>query len=212
MIVGGCSYSGTVGNAVVASVSHNGSTAGWSQVIDTPDATNTTHLFLWRKVAVDVVSATVVVTFAGGCTELAANALSAYDVHQTTPMGTPVGIDGGTIASPGTATSNVAAATDDLVYDIVYSYGGITSGVTVGAGQAQRANAVVITYAGARTVFGASTEPGATTVTMSWTLTGDTEDVYWMQVSCAIKVAAAAVTYIPRSFMLNQAVKRAALY
>jgi hypothetical protein len=47
---------------------------------------------------------------------------------------------------------------------------------------------------------------------MSWTLTGDTEDVYWMQVSCAIKVAAAAVTYIPRSFMLNQAVKRAALY
>jgi hypothetical protein len=194
MVVGGTSYSATGANGAVSTVSHNGSTTGWNSVISQVSGDGLQRVFIWRKVAVDVVSATVVVTFVGECTEIGVNAMSVYDVHQTTPMGTAVGIDGGTIASPGTATINVSGETNDLVYDVVYSYGGTTSIITVGAGQTQRMNNIIATYGGARSTLGVSTEAGATTVTMSWDLSGDTDDVYWMMVGCAIKVAAAVTS------------------
>lgn len=187
MLVGCASYDGTVAESAISSISHNGSTTGWASVITElgPGATND-RASIWRKVAPDAVNATVVVTMGGTCSEIGANALSVYDVDQTTPIGTPASAEG-TTSSP--ATVNVSSATGEMVYDAVYQYGGLTGTGTEGAGQTPRANAIVRTYAGARTLFFASTEPGAPTVTMSWALSSPSE---WVIVACPIKATAAA--------------------
>jgi len=185
MLVGCASYDPTAGDSLISTINHNGSTAGWASVItDTGPGATTDRSSIWRKVAPDVATATVVVTVGGTCNELGANALSVYDVDQTTPIAGAVSAEG--TASP--ASRTVAAVTNDLVYDAVYSYGALTHVGVVGASQTQRANNVVATYGGARTLFLASTEPGVTTTTMSWTITDSDE---WVQTACAIKAAAA---------------------
>ena len=210
MLVGQAAYDSAAGDTVISTINHNGSTAGWASVItDTGPGGTTNRASIWRKIAPDAVSSTVVVTCVGTCTELAANALSVYDVDQTTPTAGAVAAEG--TSSP--ATGNVSAATDDLVYDATYFYGASqTWTVAEGAGQTARANLNIITYSGAASKIGCSTEPGAATVTMSWANdTGAMEE--WVKVACAIKVAAAAPpSFVPRPFRLTQAVHRAATY
>ena len=191
MLVGFISYDSTAGDSVIASVSHNGSTTGWASVItELGPGSTTDRASIWRKVAPDAVTATVVITTGGTCSELGGNALSVYGVDQTTPIAGATSAEG-TTSQP---SLNVAAATGDLVYDVMYAYGGLTDSGVAGASQIERTNAIVYTYIGAQTLVLASTEPGAATVTMSWTLTNITE---WVQVACAIKAAAGGVTRYP---------------
>lgn len=210
MVVGVAAWSETAGDTVVSTISHNSSTAGWASVInDLGPGAGTNRCSIWRKVAPAVVSSTVVVTMVGTCAELGANALSVWDVNQTTPIGTAASAEGFG-DDPLTATVNVTAATGDLVYDVVdaYSQSGEVVG-TVGALQTQRANTVLVDYGSVRTMMFVSTEPGAATTTMSWSLTNGT-DSQFLTVACPIKMVAAVVP--PRPRMLTQAVHRAAIH
>lgn len=102
----------------------------------------------------------IVVTMSGNVFDFGAGAISYTDVHQTVPLGTAVTAIGTSV----TPSVTVSAAVGDLVTDgLVIVHGGTLS---VGAGQTSRWNAptanAFIKYAG-------STEPGAASVTMSWT-------------------------------------------
>ena len=121
-----------------------------------------TRVEIWRLIAPNSGSATVTVTmsaaavFGGGATSFA-------DVDQGTPLGT--------FASAGNNTTTpsitLASAAGELVFDTVGARGDATT-LTVGAGQTQQWN-----YATGSTpndvIGGGSTEPGAASVTMSWT-------------------------------------------
>jgi uncharacterized repeat protein (TIGR01451 family) len=90
---------------------------------------------------------------------IAAGAASFTGVSQTTPLGAFTGSS----ASSGSASISVSSATGELVFDSISS--GNTP--TVGASQTQRWNLLQGTIAG-----GASTQPGAASVTMAWTVGG----------------------------------------
>jgi|GEM_PF-4853465 len=99
-------------------------------------------------------------------------------VDQTTPLGTCV-----TRSAWSTPISvDVSSASGELVFDTFIAF---EDPLTVGAGQTQRWNVVQGT-----TNRGASTEPGAATVTMSWTPEGG-----YAIVAVPIKPAPAAVYY-----------------
>jgi hypothetical protein len=88
-------------------------------------------------------------------------------VHQTTPLGTFA-----TATGAGTPASvAVSSATGELVFDTLAVNDGGSKQPAVGGGQTQRWNV----FPTSGSVWGAgSTEPGAATVTMSWTNTPDT--------------------------------------
>jgi len=119
---------------------------------------------MWRLVNPPSGTANVVVTLSGQA-KAVCGATSWTGVHQTTPLGTFVSATGSTNAP----TVNASSATNEVVQDTVAAQGTVTA--TVGAGQTQRWNAGTSGQAAATNVRGAgSTEPGAATVTMSYSL------------------------------------------
>jgi len=101
---------------------------------------------------------------------------------------------------------NVSAAVNDLVYDVMYFYDeDETVTLTPGAGQTERAESTITLYGGAaRSLIAASTEAGAATVTMSWTLTNSFYYEFAL-VGCALK---AAVTGAATRYPFRQGVWR----
>jgi len=200
MLVGVAAWDASTTDSAISSVSHNGSTTGWaSKITEVGPFTATDRASIWGKTAPDVVSATVVVTVGGTCSELAANALSAYGVDQTTPLGTAVSSEGG----GATATVTVSdAGNDDLIYDVLYASGTSVTGVA-GADQTERANN---TIAGAGNRILASTQPGSTDDVMSWAITvGAGRE--WVQCAVAMKASTGppATSLVIRRQALNQA-------
>ena len=131
---------------------------------------------LWRLTAPATGANDVAITMNGGGVNIVGCAISLTGVDQTTPVGTGATATGAT--SP--ATVNVSSATDEMVVDIV---GVENQTATAGAGQTDRCNALADINRGA-----GSTEAGAGTVTMSWTLGADAA---WAIVGVSAKVAAA---------------------
>lgn len=120
----------------------------------------------------------VTVNFAGTNDASSLAVVTATSVDQTTPFGTPATATGNST----TPSVNVSAAVDDLVVDNVVYVG--TGAATAGAGQTGRtANANVAGEFGHAT----STESGAATVTMSWTIASGN----WAIGGIAFKPAAA---------------------
>lgn len=204
LLVGWGGWDSTPTDLVLSSITHNSSTAGWSQVHLRTDG-NGDRAAIHRKVAPSAVSSTVVVTMVGTCQSLGAHALSVHDVDQTTPTAGATGAD----VSGGAITVNVTAATDDLVYDFTYCYGDGNFAFAPGAGQTERADILVTDYVGDTTRVAASTEAGAATVTMSWSASVG-EIISGVMAACAIKAAAVVEPHIPRPFRLTQAMHRAA--
>lgn len=101
-------------------------------------------------------------------------AVSYTGVNQTTPMGTAATANGS-----GTGpTVNVSATSLDLVVDGLMGFvTGSAVSATVGASQTQRANLADTNTDGS--VAAQSSEPGATTVTMSWTLSVSSDWHIW---------------------------------
>jgi hypothetical protein len=126
----------------------------------------------------------VVVTYSSNVAGAIGGAVSFTGAHQTTLTGTQVQADG--VAGP--ATVNVSSAADEIVCDVVLKNG--TDTITVGADQAERWN-VDIGASGLHN-GGGSTEPGAGTVTMSWTFSG----TVWIIAAVAVKPAAAGTNEI----------------
>jgi hypothetical protein len=117
---------------------------------------------------------TLAVNFTGNTT-VYVGVLPLTGVHQTTPIGTPVTSQGGGITSRSVV---VTSTVGELVADVL----GLcdSAGLTVGAGQ-------TVSYTNDR--VHASTEPGAASVTMSWTWTSSD---CGMIVATPFKPAAAA--------------------
>ena len=116
---------------------------------------------IWGLAAPDVTTANVVVTLAGApAVGGIAGVMSFTGVSQSDPYGTVVS----DIVANTTPSVDVTSATGELVFDTIALHG--PSSLTVGAGQTLKwRDATSLTG-------GASTEPGAGTVTMSWSIAG----------------------------------------
>jgi hypothetical protein len=123
----------------------------------------------------------VVVTLSDADAELSSGAMAFTGVDQTTPLATQATATG--TASP--ATVDVSSATDDVVVDNVCT--GFSS-MVVGANQTSRWEQESI---GRGTAGSGSTEAGAGTVTMSWTLTAGFDNG-WTIGAVPIKMSGAA--------------------
>ncbi len=137
---------------------------------------------VWRLIAPPTGTASIIVTLAGA-DSAAIGAISYTGVDQTTP------IDGVTSAHDTTQTSGVTitSATNDLVQDVFVSLSPGAS--TVGAGQTSR----WVRQMATTTHYGhGSTEPGAASVVMSWTMTQDSTK--WVQIGSNINVAGTVVS------------------
>jgi len=121
-------------------------------------------------------------------------ATSFCGVHQSTPIGTPNGNDDDGLGTT-PATVDVASAGGELVIDAVYGKTGDL--MTAGAGQTQQWQS---SPSGSHR-FAQSTEAGAGTVTMSWTLPGSNET--WGIVAMSLKPSAAAGGVTPRRALMG---------
>jgi hypothetical protein len=153
-------------NETVSSVTYNGTSLTF---VGSATYSNDARVEIWQLVAPDTGTNNVVITFSDRLTYGAvAGVMTFTGVDQITPLGTFVGASD---SSAGPATVDVSSATNELVFDTV-SCETCTS-LTVGGGQTQRWN---LSQSGQSAMGAGSTEPGAATVTMSWTL-GSSD--YW---------------------------------
>ncbi len=147
---------------------------GLTQLVNYSEAGDNAHVELWYLVA-PATGANDIIFSQNGANDVVGGATSWTGVDQSTPFG-PTATANGT-ASP--ATVDVTSASGEVVVDVVAARNAAT--LTVGAGQTQRWNLGVGVIDG-----GGSTEPGAATVTMSWTLTGTFE---WAIAGASLKPA-----------------------
>lgn len=126
-------------------------------------------LELWQLVAPAIGTNNVEVTLSDPPDRSqAVGAMSFTGVDQSTPLGTPV--SGGGTGSDNLTSLIVASAVADLVIDgVAEQPDGAFGTLTVGAGQTERYKEP---NPGNRVRTSGSTEPGAASVTMSWTFTG----------------------------------------
>ena len=141
------------------------------------------RMHLWQLVAPATGANNVVITMSGGGVAIVGIAVSYTGVHQTTSLGTFASASGNSTA----VTVDIASAVNDLVIDCVGTDGAGTPTLTVGAGQTQRGNADA-----GNTLGAGSTEPGAATVTMSWTRSAA---AVWATGGVSIKPAAGGTQF-----------------
>ena len=143
-----------------------------------------TGAHIWYRVAPDVATGNVVITFSGS-THAAATVLSLYNVDQSTPFGTAVK---GTGTSTGAQPSlDVTTTVGDLVIDVVAGESSVLSSV---AGTDQ--NEMTDSASGGHAYHTATRKYAQrTTTTMSETLTGYDA---WAHVAAGVKAAAGGGT------------------
>lgn len=139
---------------------------------------------IWELIAPTVETADIVVTVDAHAANSAivVGAMSFAGVHQTVPTS----VLSSAVGNGTTPSLDISSASDELVFDTMALESSVTG--SVGSGQTERWSiGVNTTY----DTWGAgSTEPGAASVTMSWSHgTGD----WWAIGAVAIKPAAAAV-------------------
>ncbi|OGY21383.1 MAG: hypothetical protein A2113_04320 [Candidatus Woykebacteria bacterium GWA1_44_8] len=143
----------------VTGVTYNGTAStqiGWSETID-----NYFRIYLFRLVAPSIGTHSVVVTFSGQTSYIAAGATSWFGVHQTTPTGPFAAAHGFTSSI---ASVSVNSAIGEVVVDVL---GAIPNPVvTAGSNQIGRWN----TTDGYTRGAGSSEQSSGPSVTMSWTL------------------------------------------
>lgn len=166
----------TGGGGDVVAVTWN-TTETWTQ-IDSIAQGGLTRTALWYLVPVTTGTHDVVITYVFD-QDFAAGIVAITGGNLVTPIGTPANGQN----SSGAASIDVTAATDDLVIDAVV-WNANNNGA-VGAGQTQRVDQL----GGSSAIYlRMSTEPGATTTTMSWADAG----VDYGQIGVAVKAAPAA--------------------
>jgi len=162
----------------ISSVTYNGvalTEAGFSK-------SGLSYCGLWYLIAPATGTHNVVITFAGvGSPRISAGVVSRIGVDQTTPIGTVAA----TTLTTGQPTVNVSSATDEVVVDVVGVHADAT--FTVGANQTSR---WVAPTTGTMSAAG-SEEPGAATVTMSWT--ASSTGSFWRIVAMPIKPDASTI-------------------
>ena len=179
----------------VSSVTYNGLAL---TLVGTAASTTNTRVEIWRRIAPSTGTNDVVITFSGNLRYGArAGVMTFTGVHQTTPLGTFAGANGNSV---GPVTVNVTSAATDLVFDTVgcASDGStLCTSLTVGAGQTQRWNLFALDAGstGEQLRAAGSTEPGAASVTMSWTIAPATA-VPWAIGAVPIKPSGASAPVV----------------
>lgn len=123
----------------------------------------------------------------------AAGAISFTGVDQTTPLGTPATATG----NSATPSVSVTSATGEMAYDsIVSTTGGLV--YTAGAGQTER-------HAANNPAFDvrlrSSTEAGAATVVMDWSVTGAFQ---WASIGVSVMPSAGTATQLREVYPIQQ--------
>lgn len=175
LIVGISSGGAGGGAATITGVTYN----GVSMTSIGSVSVGAARVWQYQLIAPATGANTIAVTLNGGVNaEWNAGGVSFTNVNQTTAVGTPATANG-TDATP---TVNVSSAATEIVIDTIsWSLASWDLG-TVGAGQTQRWNSNV----GGGDTFGAgSTETGAATTTMSWTLDAAADN--WVSIAVAVK-------------------------
>lgn len=148
------------GNAVT-SLTYNGTPL--IPVGSQQGASGKNRVEIWRLTAPASGSGNIVVTWSGGSADVVGGSASFTGVDPSSPLGPFVSAEG--TSNPVTVT--LGSAPGDVVFDTAALEAQALS-MTVGAGQTQRWNAATGS-GGSNVIGGASTEPGAASVTMSWT-------------------------------------------
>jgi uncharacterized repeat protein (TIGR01451 family) len=146
---------------------------------DGGSGSNDRRMEMWRLINPPVGTATVSVTFSSSAKAVIGSA-SFFGVNQTTPNGSFVSAG----ASTNLATLTVPSAAGELVIDCMAVQGNAAT-ATVGAGQTQFWNDYSRSNGGA-VVGCSSTEPGASSVAMTWNLSGAD---YWVTGAVSLKPA-----------------------
>ncbi len=157
MLVGVSLWQSGNSGRVVTSVAYGAQGLTFVGASDDPD--NQARIEIWRLLAPATGTANVVVTLTQASATVMVGVMTFDGVNQSTPLGAFAGAD----ATSGTPTVDVSSAVDELVFDVIGSDESIGQVLSVGAGQTERWN-----YSGSEISGGGSTEPGAATVTMSW--------------------------------------------
>lgn len=157
LLVVGCAINSGA-SAAVSGVTYNGvaMTSAGAAVMDGGN----TEVSLWYLVAPATGANNIVVSISGTISGIAAGGTSFTGVDQATPVGTYASANG----NSSTASVSVSSESGGMVIDIAGCF--ITRTLSVGSGQTQRFN----TSGGFVVVGAGSTEPGASSVTMSWSL------------------------------------------
>lgn len=158
-------------NVTVSSVTYGGTAL--TLVIYQPGYYSDEKSYIYQLVAPVSGAADVVVTLSSSAGTVV-GVMTFTGVNQTTPLGTPAGNTG----SGSLVTVDISSGANELVFDTLMVY---PRTLTVGAGQTERWDITDTNCKGA-----ASTEPGAATVTMSWTLGSSTS---WGTCGVSIKPA-----------------------
>ncbi len=148
---------------------------------------------LWRLVAPAIGTATITVTFSDDVDSAVGGAISLTGVHQTTPTGTFAGGGG----SSGTPSATVASASRDMVLGVMAIKGKNNNAVTPGVGQIERWNNETGNDDNKDTIGVGSTAPGATSVTMTWSVVSEEQ---WAAGAVSLKPAVPPTLVTLRSF------------
>lgn len=187
------------GPKTVSTVTYGGQALTFAAGVTAFAANNEHRNEIWYLINPPTGANNVIVTWSGSISAARAAAGAYVDTHQTTPVGTAANASG-TTATP---TVAVSSASGELVIDLVNFYLNTAGAVTFGAGQTQEflLNQGVSNQSG-----GGSSEPGAASVTMSWTLP---QSEQWATLGIPLKPAAAGAVVPPRLIQRGQAVPRA---
>ena len=172
-----------LGQTSVSSVTYGGAALARVTGLTPPNQAGGGLVDIWYRLAPVEGTANIVVTLADVHAILLTGAVDFTGVDQTTPFGTPATATG----TAATITVNVSSATGELVVDAVKAFRTGHTALSPGADQTEQFDI----NSGATDSHAASTEAGATTVTMSWTYTdGVATDYAWAIAGVALKPAA----------------------
>ena len=149
-------------NETVSSVAYGGQAL---TLIGTVQDAKNEEVELWSLVAPNVGTANIVVNVSGATT-FAVGATDYLGVDQSAPLGTLTSASG----KSATPTVTVTSAAGELVIDTVSVQGDMYPISPSGAGQTQLWNADSGGHSGGDAVGGGSSQVGAASVTMSWTV------------------------------------------
>ncbi len=189
LIVLRAGYWAAAAGDAISSVAYNG--VALTKIADSGRSSGGDNAQIWILVAPATGANNLVITWGStsGTNRAGTLQITSYNgVDQSTPTGTAA-----TGTGSGTSVSvNVSGASGDYVIDVIaWDAGTATASLPGGSGQTSNFNAVSNGEGGA-----GSNEPGAASVTMSWTLSVSTT---WSQSGIALKPTGGVVT--PTGYM-----------
>ncbi len=157
-------------NKTVSALAYAGAPLTRIGFVDGGSGSNDRRMELWLLVNPPIGTASVDITMSSGA-KLVAGATSFFGVNTAVPAGSFYSNE----ALNNLATIILPSGPGEMVFDVLAVTGNAAT-ATVGPGQTQRWNLYSQSNGGA-VVGAASTEPGASSVTMSWSLTSNE---YWV--------------------------------